>query len=103
MSANAGRVLVYGGKGALGSTIVSHFKARNWWVGSIDMSANEEANANVIVKPNESWVDQESEVLSGVQEVLNQEKVDALICVAGGWAGGNAAAKGKNEVCHLLF
>lgn len=26
----AGRVLVYGGKGALGSVIVSHLKAKNW-------------------------------------------------------------------------
>lgn len=24
------RVLVYGGKGALGSAVVAHFKARNW-------------------------------------------------------------------------
>lgn len=30
MSSNAGRVLVYGGRGALGSTIVSYFKAQNW-------------------------------------------------------------------------
>ena len=26
----AGRVLVYGGKGALGSVIVSHLKAKDW-------------------------------------------------------------------------
>ena len=30
MSSIAGRVVVYGGKGALGSTCVSHFKAQNW-------------------------------------------------------------------------
>ncbi|KAG8178730.1 hypothetical protein JTE90_025458 [Oedothorax gibbosus] len=93
MSSNAGRVLVYGGRGALGSTIVSYFKAQNWWVGSIDMAHNEEAHANVIVKPSDSWKDQESEVLASVDEALNKEKVDALICVAGGWAGGNAASK----------
>jgi nucleoside-diphosphate-sugar epimerase len=28
--ASAGRVLVYGGKGALGSTIVKYFRARSW-------------------------------------------------------------------------
>jgi len=27
---SAGRVLIYGGKGALGSTIVAHFKAKNF-------------------------------------------------------------------------
>ena len=26
----AGRVLVYGGKGALGSACVKHFKSKNW-------------------------------------------------------------------------
>lgn len=30
MAATIPRVLVYGGKGALGSVVVSHFKARNW-------------------------------------------------------------------------
>ncbi|XP_035204744.1 dihydropteridine reductase-like, partial [Stegodyphus dumicola] len=93
MSSNAGRVLVYGGKGALGSTIVSYFQARNWWVGSIDMSPNEEAHASVVVQPTSSWDEQESAVLTEVQKVLDQEKLDALICVAGGWAGGNASAK----------
>ena len=28
-------------------------------------------------------------------EVLQDDKVDAIICVAGGWAGGNAASNGK--------
>ncbi|GIY76220.1 hypothetical protein CDAR_401961 [Caerostris darwini] len=103
MSSNTGRVLVYGGKGALGSTIVSHFIERNWWVGSIDMSSNGEAHANIIVKPNESWVDQESEVLSGVQDVLEKEKIDALICVAGGWAGGNIAAADVIKNADLMW
>ena len=30
MASSAGRVLVYGGKGALGSAIVNHFKSNNW-------------------------------------------------------------------------
>ncbi|XP_015906841.1 dihydropteridine reductase [Parasteatoda tepidariorum] len=103
MSTNAGRVLVYGGKGALGSTIISHFKACNWWVGSIDLSSNEEAHANVVVKPSESWTEQESEVISGVSKILNNEKVDAVICVAGGWAGGNAASKDLVKNSDLMW
>ena len=35
--AAASRVLVYGGKGALGSVVVSHFKAKNW-VGAASLS-----------------------------------------------------------------
>lgn len=37
------------------------------------------------------FVTQETEVLKNVKEVLKDEKLDAVICVAGGWAGGNAS------------
>lgn len=33
--------------------------------------------------------------MSKVGESLQGAKIDAIICVAGGWAGGNAASKGK--------
>lgn len=59
------------------------------------MNSNDSAHANVIVKPSESWVEQANEVASGVQDILKDNKVDAVICVAGGWAGGNAATDGK--------
>ncbi|KAL8564374.1 hypothetical protein ACOMHN_057396 [Nucella lapillus] len=87
------RVLVYGGKGALGSTCVKLFKAKNYWVASIDLGPNEEADANIIVKPAESWTEQEDDVSKRVAETLGDDKLDAIFCVAGGWAGGNAASK----------
>ena len=87
---SVGRVLVYGGKGALGASCVSHFKANNYWVGSIDLSENEHADVSIVVARDSSWVDQESEVIVKVGEALNGEKLDAVICVAGGWAGGNS-------------
>lgn len=55
---------------------------------------NEQADANVVVKPSESWLNQEDEVLKGVESIIGGEKLDAVLCVAGGWAGGNAASKG---------
>lgn len=30
MASSSGKVLVYGGKGALGSSVVKYFKGRNW-------------------------------------------------------------------------
>lgn len=84
------RVFVYGGKGALGAACVTQFKALNWWVGSIDMSENDTADANIIVNRDANWVEQETTVLAKVESALNGEKLDAVICVAGGWAGGNA-------------
>lgn len=59
------------------------------------MNSNDNAHANVIVKPSDSWVSQEEEVISGVVDILEGNKVDAVICVAGGWAGGNTAAAGN--------
>ncbi|KAG7190350.1 hypothetical protein KM043_006462 [Ampulex compressa] len=91
MAAVVRRVIVYGGKGALGSTCVSKFKSENWWVGSIDMKPNDEADLNVVVKPEHNWQEQEADILSQFKNVLKEEKVDGIICVAGGWAGGNAA------------
>ena len=38
---------------------------------------------------------QDEQVQSRVSEVLKDDKVDAIFCVAGGWAGGNAASKGR--------
>ena len=31
-----------------------------------------------------------------VREAVGEEKLDAVICVAGGWAGGNVASPGKD-------
>ncbi|XP_029669911.1 dihydropteridine reductase isoform X1 [Formica exsecta] len=88
-----GRIIVYGGKGALGSACVSQFKAQNWWVGSIDMKPNEQADVSVIVNPDHNWQQQQTEILTQINDTLKDEKVDGIICVAGGWAGGNAAHK----------
>ncbi|KAK0080409.1 hypothetical protein PV325_013988 [Microctonus aethiopoides] len=88
-----GRVFIYGGKGALGSACIVQFKSKNWWVGCIDMRANEAADANIIVNGNDSWKQQEINILSQVKDILKGEKVDGIICVAGGWAGGNSVDK----------
>lgn len=61
------------------------------WVGSIDMNPNEQADFNLIVDRNANWVEQESTVVTKIGSELNGEQLDAIICVAGGWAGGNAS------------
>lgn len=37
------------------------------------------------------FVAQETQVINAVKEALKDNKLDAVICVAGGWAGGNAS------------
>ncbi|KAG5896463.1 hypothetical protein JTB14_002604 [Gonioctena quinquepunctata] len=109
--AQVGRVLIYGGRGALGAKCVSHFKANNFWVGSIDLAENPEADVNIVVNKEENFQQQESSILSSVSSALDGSKLDGIFCVAGGWAGGNAAkdlAKNselmwKQSVCSSLI
>ncbi len=37
-----------------------------------------------------------------VDDILHDDKLDALICVAGGWAGGNAASKRNNFAAYYV-
>ena len=69
---------------------------------SIDLFPNEAADANILVTKLDSWTEQEQEVNSKVEETLGGEKVDAILCVAGGWAGGSAKAKSKTLIAVYI-
>uniref|UniRef100_A0A915N4Y0 Dihydropteridine reductase n=1 Tax=Meloidogyne javanica TaxID=6303 RepID=A0A915N4Y0_MELJA len=100
---NHHHVLIYGGRGALGKELVDFFRSKNIWVLNVDMSESEAANSNVLVDPLQSWVEQEKTVLNGVESVLNGDKLDAILCVAGGWAGGNASNKDFIKNADLVW
>lgn len=92
------RVIVYGGKGALGSAAVSAFKKLQWWVLSIDLErsgSHPEADCKILIKDQnlDTLLAQEKQVLEETKTALGDNKVDAIICVAGGWAGGNATSE----------
>lgn len=87
----SGRIVVYGGRGALGSACVNHFKNANFWVANIDLNPNDKADVNITVPKDGSWLQQEEHVVNELGAALQGQKVNAVICVAGGWAGGNAA------------
>merc|ERR1711976_215462 len=84
------RAIIYGGKGGLGTVIVSHFKSKGWWICSVDIRGNEEADVNVLVNPDDDWTTQVTKVCEAVASKLAENKVDAVINMAGGWAGGSA-------------
>lgn len=42
------------------------------------------------------------QVTSDMAQLLGEQKVDAILCVAGGWAGGNCSSKGQNSTFCLL-
>ncbi|PIK35873.1 putative dihydropteridine reductase [Apostichopus japonicus] len=70
---------------------------------SVDLFPNEDANANIIITKTDVWTEQETEVGGKIEEALKEEKLDAILCVAGGWAGGNAASKALVKNSDLMF
>uniref|UniRef100_A0A8D1T069 Dihydropteridine reductase n=1 Tax=Sus scrofa TaxID=9823 RepID=A0A8D1T069_PIG len=95
----ARRVLVYGGRGALGSRCVQAFRARNWWVASIDVVENEEASANVVVKMTDSFTEQADQVIPGVGGLNLSHSCDL------GHSGGNARSLTQSlfKNCDLMW
>lgn len=98
-----GRILVYGGNGALGRVLVSSFKAKKYWICSVDLTTNNEADANVTISELNNWERQNDEVQAGVTEAIKDEKFDGIFCVAGGWAGGNAKSKALIRNTNLMW
>ncbi|KAI8872989.1 dihydropteridine reductase [Ramicandelaber brevisporus] len=91
------RVIIYGGSGALGSSVVKFFAAKSWNVISIDMRASPTtAGVTSIVLNDKEFPSTEATgqyLVSEVGEALGDgQKADAVICVAGGFAMGNAAS-----------
>lgn len=38
------------------------------------------------------------QVTTDVAQLLGEQKVDAILCVAGGWAGGSCSSKGQRSI-----
>lgn len=92
--------MIYGGKGALGSALVNYFKAKQFWTISVDFVKNDDADHNVVLQPNLTLEDQAKLVSSGIPEGTS---LDGIVCVAGGWAGGNAASADFIKNCDLML
>ncbi|CAK4622113.1 hypothetical protein LEN26_003759 [Aphanomyces euteiches] len=90
------RLLVVGGSGALGRGVAQRFNAAKWSVINVDFAANKETNVtNVTLDASKSVLHQLPKVIEGLQN----QKVDAVVCAAGGWAGGSI---GDSEIASSL-
>lgn len=61
---------------------------------SVDLVANEGAHSNIVLSAADSWEDQRRKVSEEVGSVLSGQKLDGVVCVAGGWAGGSIGSDG---------
>ena len=57
--------------------------SKGWWVCSIDLAANDEADVNVLVNPKDDWLVQELAVTEAVQKHLGGQKLDSVLNMAG--------------------
>lgn len=57
---------------------------------SVDFRSNDQANANIMLTEYQcaEWHGNYQQVETQVERHLNGHKAKAIICVAGGWAGG---------------
>ncbi|OZJ02797.1 hypothetical protein BZG36_04426 [Bifiguratus adelaidae] len=69
----------------------------------IDLKDNHEANQNILIGGSDTLEAQAESAVSGVRGFLAEQKVDAILCVAGGWAGGNAKSKDFLKNTQLMM
>jgi len=83
-------VLLWGGSGQLGSIIVNAFNSRGWTTWSVDFRKSDIAKHSIELSASENIKHNVAHAL----EILHAAKAEfeAVICVAGGWAGGNIAS-----------
>ncbi|XP_014272166.1 dihydropteridine reductase [Halyomorpha halys] len=97
------KVLVYGGNGALGKACVKFFKNKNLPVGSIDSENNTEADINFLLNFSDPWVAQKECIHEAVSSKLGNDKLESIICVTGGFAGGNTDSEDFKKNCHMMW
>lgn len=87
------KVLVLGGRGNFGKALVQKFK-KEWITISVDFEANPEAKENILLKDN---------VTLELKKILQNEKLDTILNVAGGWKGGNVKSDDFEETVELMY
>ncbi|KXS09221.1 dihydropteridine reductase-like protein [Gonapodya prolifera JEL478] len=91
-AASKRNVLVYGGAGQLGRAVADEFTKNGWATISADLAANPNTTNSIKINLDIPLDEQARSIDRNLQEVLQGAKLDAIVNVAGGWAGGNASA-----------
>ncbi|KAI7907904.1 uncharacterized protein BX663DRAFT_492352 [Cokeromyces recurvatus] len=98
------KLLVYGGAGALGRCLVQHFKLKGYTVINVDLVENQDADFNTLTTGFGSLHEQGEMINESILKVLDsEEKLCGILCVAGGWAGGNSASEDFLKTSELMI
>lgn len=75
------------------------FSLSTQFVTSIDFESNDEADQNIVIS--DSDLDQQESLI--VNQLTDGMKFDSIVCVAGGWVGGNASSKDFLKGCQKMI
>ncbi|KAJ1913509.1 hypothetical protein H4219_005188 [Mycoemilia scoparia] len=96
--------IVYGGNGALGSAILKHLKSEGWTTISVDAQKSPLATHSVELDISAGLKEQGKSVLDKLRANIDDAyDVDAIICAAGGWAGGNAGSESLFDSVEAMY
>ncbi|KAI8997862.1 hypothetical protein BDB01DRAFT_714097 [Pilobolus umbonatus] len=79
------RVLVYGGSGALGRSVVQLFKSKGYSVINVDIVENTDADFNAMPTMSAPLSEQGRNLHATLSKYLGTNKLNGIFCVAGGW------------------
>jgi hypothetical protein len=100
-------VLVYGGNGSLGQSMISAFQAADWRTISVDYFANSAADHNILLSHSNDWKTNTESVTSSLDSIAASLSDDellapaspsgtaylaAVVAVAGGWKGSSISS-----------
>lgn len=101
-------VLVVGGNGALGKSVVNKFKncTKNpWIVTSLDMTENKNSNKNILL--NKQFISDSKYIDQIHSEIGSNQKFNSVICVAGGFEAvglsSNSIIQSVNNMMNMNF
>ena len=91
-------VAVIGGAGQLGRAVVDAFAAAGWTTVSVDVAPNARAATSVELSPDAATLTEvcDESLAKVVRSTSSVGKFDAIICVAGGWAGDGDGGPASN-------
>jgi len=102
-------IAVFGGFGALGRNLIKAIKQKNHIAISIDLKPNSDAHHSVILPNSSNWVDDSQHVEQEIINILqnssrsSENKLDAVVNVAGGFVMGNFAQKNILSQVDLMW
>jgi dihydropteridine reductase len=100
----ARHVAIFGGSGGLGRDVVAAFAAKGWKPYCIDLTPNASATlGNTVIQGGLTIPQMQEIVVADLKKLGDANVFDAVVNVAGGWAGGDVASPDTAAAAQLML